>query len=95
MFNRFINISGDEKERDVGTLSHGKYFGELALLKEDTRQATVTAMPPGAECLVLDRGYVPHSMSKNEHVHERGGYITVIAVYVKLCEHFLLTSQLH
>lgn len=47
---------GDDKERDVGTLSHGKYFGELALLKEDTRQATVTAMPPGAECLVLDRG---------------------------------------
>jgi len=40
----------------VGSLSHGKYFGELALLNEDTRQATVTAMTPGVECLVLDRG---------------------------------------
>ncbi|XP_069704532.1 cGMP-dependent protein kinase, isozyme 1-like isoform X2 [Periplaneta americana] len=46
---------GEEKEQDLGTLSHGKYFGELALLKEDTRQATVTAMTPGVECLVLDR----------------------------------------
>jgi cGMP-dependent protein kinase len=63
LFSGFINISGDDKERDVGTLSHGKYFGELALLKEDTRQATVTAMPPGAECLVLDRGYVTYSMT--------------------------------
>jgi Cyclic nucleotide-binding domain. len=40
----------------VATLSHGKYFGELALMNEDTRQATVTAMAPGAECLILDRG---------------------------------------
>jgi len=40
----------------VGTLSHGNYFGELALLNTDKRQATVTAMPPGAECLCLDRG---------------------------------------
>ena len=40
----------------MGSLSHGKYFGELALLNEDTRQATVTAMTPGVECLVLDRG---------------------------------------
>jgi CRP-like cAMP-binding protein len=40
----------------VVSLSHGKYFGELALLNEDTRQATVTAMTPGVECLVLDRG---------------------------------------
>lgn len=63
LFSGFINISEDDKEREVGTLSHGKYFGELALLKEDTRQATVTAMPPGAECLVLDRGYVIYSMS--------------------------------
>lgn len=51
-------VVGSDKEREVGVLSHGKYFGELALLKEDTRQATVTAMTPGVECLVLDRGYV-------------------------------------
>ena len=40
----------------MGALSHGNYFGELALLYEDTRQATVTAETPGVECLVLDRG---------------------------------------
>ncbi|KAJ9596441.1 hypothetical protein L9F63_012525, partial [Diploptera punctata] len=42
-------------EKELGVYSHGQYFGELALLKEDTRQATVTAMAPGVECLVLDR----------------------------------------
>jgi len=47
---------GADEEHEVGSLSHGKYFGELALLNEDTRQATVTAMTPGVECLVLDRG---------------------------------------
>jgi CRP-like cAMP-binding protein len=79
LFTGFIHISGDDTERDVGTLSHGKYFGELALLKEDTRQATVTAMPPGAECLVLDRRYVTYNMSYNKHVLGRGGCITVTA----------------
>jgi len=47
---------GADQEEEVGTLSHGNYFGELALLYEDTRQATVTAVTPGVECLVLDRG---------------------------------------
>ncbi|PSN38186.1 cGMP-dependent protein kinase [Blattella germanica] len=48
--------SDTDAEKEVGIFSHGNYFGELALLKEDTRQATVTAMSPGVECLVLDRG---------------------------------------
>jgi len=47
---------GADQEEEVGTLSYGSYFGELALLYEDTRQATVTAETPGVECLVLDRG---------------------------------------
>lgn len=47
---------GADQEEEVGTLSHGSYFGELALLYQDTRQATVTAETPGVECLVLDRG---------------------------------------
>ncbi|KAJ9591021.1 hypothetical protein L9F63_027770, partial [Diploptera punctata] len=41
-------------EKELGVYSHGQYFGELALLKEDTRQATVTAMAPGVECYMSD-----------------------------------------
>lgn len=39
----------------VGSLKKGDCFGELALLKEDTRQATVKANAPGVECLSLTR----------------------------------------
>lgn len=48
----------DGSERRVGSLGRGNYFGEQALLHEDRRLATVTAMPPGVECLTLERGYV-------------------------------------
>lgn len=44
-----------ENEGVVGTLHKGQFFGELALLKEDSRQATVTANAPGVECLTLAR----------------------------------------
>jgi cGMP-dependent protein kinase len=45
-----------EGEGVVGNCGKGEYFGELALLKEDCRQATVTAdAPGGAECLTLKR----------------------------------------
>ncbi|XP_045491753.1 cGMP-dependent protein kinase, isozyme 1-like [Colias croceus] len=47
---------GDGGERRVGTLKRGEYFGEQALLHEDRRLATVTAVPPGVECLTLERG---------------------------------------
>ncbi|XP_068629325.1 cGMP-dependent protein kinase, isozyme 1-like [Battus philenor] len=47
---------GDGGERRVGTLRRGDYFGEQALLHEDRRLATVTALPPGVECLTLERG---------------------------------------
>ncbi|CAG9783684.1 unnamed protein product [Diatraea saccharalis] len=46
---------GDVEQR-VGTLRRGDYFGEQALLHEDRRLATVTALPPGVECLTLERG---------------------------------------
>ncbi|XP_052737778.1 cGMP-dependent protein kinase 1-like [Bicyclus anynana] len=46
----------DGDERRVGSLGRGNYFGEQALLHEDRRLATVTAMPPGVECLTLERG---------------------------------------
>ncbi|XP_063821702.1 cGMP-dependent protein kinase, isozyme 1-like [Ostrinia nubilalis] len=47
---------GDAGENRVGTLRRGDYFGEQALLHEDRRLATVTAQPPGVECLTLERG---------------------------------------
>lgn len=49
---------GEEGEVRVGTLRRGDYFGEQALLHKDRRLATVTAQPPGVECLTLERGYV-------------------------------------
>lgn len=42
-------------EETVRILQKGKYFGELALLQEDCRQASATAQAPGVECLTLDR----------------------------------------
>ncbi|XP_072944022.1 cGMP-dependent protein kinase 1-like [Epargyreus clarus] len=45
----------DGVERRVATLRRGEYFGEQALLHEDRRLATVTALPPGVECLTLER----------------------------------------
>lgn len=44
-----------EGEGVVGNFGKGQYFGELALLDEDFRQATVTADAPGVECLTLKR----------------------------------------
>ncbi|KAJ8725588.1 hypothetical protein PYW08_003771 [Mythimna loreyi] len=43
-------------EKRVGVLGRGQFFGEQALLHEDRRLATVTAQPPGVECLTLERG---------------------------------------
>lgn len=47
---------GDGIDRRVGVLKRGEFFGEQALLHEDRRLATVTAQPPGVECLTLERG---------------------------------------
>ncbi|CAG9826209.1 unnamed protein product [Diabrotica balteata] len=44
-----------EGEGTVGVYKKGDCFGELALLEEDCRQATVTANSPGVECLTLTR----------------------------------------
>lgn len=43
------------EEEDIRTLNRGDYFGEQALIKEDKRTANIIAMPPGVECLTLDR----------------------------------------
>lgn len=50
-----------EDEGIIGTLQRGQFFGERALLKEDCRQATVTANAPGVECLTLARSpFIEH-----------------------------------
>lgn len=41
-------------EQDVGQLSGGEYFGEMALLDDEVRKATVTATT-ACECFALDR----------------------------------------
>lgn len=48
------NYGGEEQ---MVLLDRGKYFGEKALLNEgeNRRQANAIAMPPGVECLTLDR----------------------------------------
>lgn len=58
---------GDGVDRRVGVLRRGEFFGEQALLHEVRRLATVTAQPPGVECLTLERGLVNSlfSISKN------------------------------
>lgn len=44
-------------EEQMVLLDRGKYFGEKALLNEgeNKRQANAIALPPGVECLTLDR----------------------------------------
>lgn len=43
------------EETELRTLSRGDYFGEQALINEDKRTANIIALPPGVECLSLDR----------------------------------------
>jgi cAMP-dependent protein kinase regulator len=46
--------SDDSTEKEIGRLEKGQYFGEIALLTEKKRQATVKASG-GLTCLSLDR----------------------------------------
>ncbi|KAB0798486.1 hypothetical protein PPYR_09479 [Photinus pyralis] len=44
-----------ENEGKVGNMVREEFFGELALLNDIVRQATVVADPPGVECFSLSR----------------------------------------
>lgn len=60
-----------EGEGIVANLTRGQYFGELALLKEDKRQATVIAEAPGVECLTLQRNeFVEHLGNIGDFIKE-------------------------
>ncbi|BFZ03491.1 hypothetical protein BsWGS_06530 [Bradybaena similaris] len=48
-------IAGHPDPKEVRRLKRGDYFGEKALLSEDRRTANVIALPPGVECLTVDR----------------------------------------
>ncbi|XP_008194015.1 cGMP-dependent protein kinase, isozyme 1 [Tribolium castaneum] len=61
-----------KNEGAIDKLYKGSFFGELALLKEKERKATVMADPPGTECLILARrefiahfGNIPDCFSIN------------------------------
>ncbi|CAG9825377.1 unnamed protein product [Phaedon cochleariae] len=48
-------VTVEKDGEQVAWLKKGQYFGELALLKDEFRQATVKVDPPGTECLTLTR----------------------------------------
>eukprot|EP01083_Nonionella_stella_P086295 239690_1 len=50
-----VKEKGETSSKEVQTLKSGDYFGERALLTDDTRAATVTVKGGPMECLVLDR----------------------------------------
>ena len=58
----FVIISGEvevrRKGRKVATLGAGTYFGEIALLSQQPRTATVTAVAPLRVLVIADRDFV-------------------------------------
>ena len=58
----FVIISGEvgvrRKGRKVATLGPGTYFGEIALLSQQPRTATVTAVAPLRVLVIADRDFV-------------------------------------
>src|SRR6478735_10845090 len=58
----FVIISGEvevrRKGRKVATLGPGTYFGEIALLSQQPRTATVTAVTPLRMLVIADRDFV-------------------------------------
>lgn len=48
-------IPGSMVDEEIRILSRGEYFGEQALINDDKRTANIIALPPGVECMTLDR----------------------------------------
>eukprot|EP00794_Sanderia_malayensis_P012638 gene12638-13936_t len=48
-------LSGHVEPQEIRTLGKGDYFGEKALLSEDVRTASIVALSPGVECMVIER----------------------------------------
>lgn len=66
-------IRNDSK---VAQLGRGHVFGEIALLKDDFRRATVIADAPGAECLTLTRKeFIDHFGEVDEFVNLKMEYL--------------------
>nr|CAD7412305.1 unnamed protein product [Timema cristinae] len=51
-------VARSTEEEDLGTLVRGDFFGEQALLHQVLRQATITALSPGVECLKPASGFL-------------------------------------
>lgn len=76
-----------EGEGIVGLYKKGDCFGELALLKEDTRQATVTADPPVVECLTLTRKEFIRHFGEVPSIKDAKGYTKRDSVQVTKAEY--------
>ncbi|XP_049780677.1 cGMP-dependent protein kinase, isozyme 1 isoform X2 [Schistocerca cancellata] len=64
-------LAGRREDEEIRTLERGDYFGEQALLKEDCRTASVIALPPGVECLTLDRDSFIQLIGDLSELHEK------------------------
>ncbi|XP_037957773.1 cGMP-dependent protein kinase, isozyme 1 [Teleopsis dalmanni] len=64
-------ISPTTDEKEIRTLERGDYFGEQALINEDKRTANIIAMPPGVECLTLDRDSFTHLIGDLSELKEK------------------------
>lgn len=51
-------ILGFDEPQPIRVLRKGEFFGEKALLTEESRTASISAVAPGVEVLTLNREYV-------------------------------------